>query len=111
MLIKFFRKKNVRCGVLVGVRFGNAFYIGCSLCCDRDYFDKNKGLEIAYGRALAASKYNKDIVIPFSMIDDFLNFYERCETYFKDCEAVPDIYVIENYDKGECIPVFPSNFV
>ena len=50
----FFTNKPI--GVFVGVEFGDDILIGWSFCNDKDHFNKKRGKEIAYNRALLGSQ-------------------------------------------------------
>ena len=79
-------------GVLVAIKnpSDTGYRIGYSLCCSRDYFDKNDALDRAMGRA-ERSKYSDGI--PHSIQRHLPEFMERCDRYYKAKYSGPQIRV------------------
>ena len=85
MILQFVRnKKGKRRGVFVaGLNDDNLIVIGWSFCHNtKDEFKREKGLEIAVGRA---SKSADMIYIPHGFKDETCSFIMRCKKYFKEC--------------------------
>lgn len=101
--IKYIRdKKNNRIGVMVGIKNqeltgSELINIGWSRCRkskkSSDFFDKNIGLQIARGRAIAASKKDHQI-IPKSIMNDLYDFATKCEYDFRSKGTILDENVI-----------------
>jgi hypothetical protein len=77
MLVSYVKdNKGHRIGCVVAIEKG---MIGYSLCCKRDKFSKELGLQIATQRA----KLNRINAIPHSIQDDYNKMYRRSILYFK----------------------------
>ncbi len=61
-------KKNNRNGVLFTFREGNLVFFGISRCCEKDSFNRERGIEIAQGRA--AKALAKSAVAPVEPTDE-----------------------------------------
>lgn len=76
MLIEYVRQNGRAVGVVVAVEKGAT---GWSKCCKRDVFNKERGLQIARGRALAGSNTKPPtIIIPYlnKMQDRAMRYYK-----------------------------------
>jgi len=92
MLIKYVRKGgNRKKGVLVAVQVDGKINFGWSLCHRRDKFNKDKGKQIAIGRAVCGKK----VKIPESLKYDMDAFVARATRYYKDKEIVSNYYVAD----------------
>jgi hypothetical protein len=92
--------RNEKVGVLIGfVDENKVLKIGYSQCNPLDYFDKQRGLEIAIGRALTISDKVKDYdksqfgwfvddVMPQSTRKVLCGFIFRCKKYFQNATSV-----------------------
>lgn len=90
-IVKYVHKGNKKTGPLVGVLvavedYGNEgglnYRIGFALCNTKsgDVFSKERGVEIATGRAFRT----KTMPIPFTIVKEIYKFQDRCDKYFKD---------------------------
>jgi hypothetical protein len=84
--IQYFRnRKNNKVGCFVGVADEKNFTVGWSLCCPRDNYNKELGVELATGRAcktlLTGENHHK---LPHSMKEQFSIAKIRFAKYFKD---------------------------
>lgn len=89
MIVQYLRNnKNHRVGVLVAVKFENRILYGWSLACKLDKFDRDRGIEIAKGRALASDvkdrKEEDERKIPHQVLKEMPEFQKRAERYYKD---------------------------
>jgi hypothetical protein len=87
-LIQFVRRGGKVRGVLVAMKHGKGFRVGCSLCRKTDMpknnrFDKKHAIEIAVGRIVL-----NDTTIPLSMKKDYEKFVDRCRRYYKTTKQV-----------------------
>ena len=73
------KKTNNPIGVMLAELREGEVHIGYSLCHRNDNYDKQKGQAIAYSRL----KSEKDINIPYSIIEEFGPFIQRAYKYFR----------------------------
>lgn len=73
------RKTNNPIGIMLAELREGEVHVGYSLCHRHDNYDKAKGEIIAYSRL----KSEKDIDVPYSILDQFIPFAERANKYFK----------------------------
>lgn len=81
-IIQYIRNnKGKPLGILVATKDDKGFSIGYSLCNKRDRFDKERGLDIAFGRADTWTLIPHDM--PRVISENVPGFLERCKKYYR----------------------------
>jgi hypothetical protein len=81
-VIQYIRnKKGKPLGILVATKDDNGFSIGYSLCNNKDRFEKETGLKIAFGRADTWTLIPYDM--PRAISRSLPDFIKRCKRYYR----------------------------